>query len=114
MYMWTLTSIKCLCQNFSVFFVFEHELNNFIAIDAIKTKQLNFWWNAWHSLKSNLIWVDSAWELTLKYSLHTSKNDLAVSSNIVFFWPLSKTISKSPLNNKQPNETKLLIKQDYH
>ena len=32
----TLTSIKCLCQSFSVFFVFEHKLNNFIAIDTIK------------------------------------------------------------------------------
>ena len=42
MNMSTLTSIKCLGQSFLVFFVFEHKLKNFIAIDAIKTKQLIF------------------------------------------------------------------------
>ena len=44
------------------------------------------------------MWEDFAWELTPQNSLHTVKNDSAVSSKIVlFFWRPPKTISKSPL-----------------
>ena len=52
------------------------------------------------------MWEEFVWESTLQDSLHTVRNDLAVSSKTVAFFliPL-KTISMSPLNNKEMNET---------
>ena len=61
-----------------------------------------------NSLESNLTWDKFVWKLTLQNSLHTVKNDLAVSSKIVVcFWTPWTTISKSPLKNNNWMKQKL-------